>query len=238
MVAFGGAGPLHAVEVARELHIPTVIIPNVPGQFSAAGMLVADLKHDYVQTFHRELTAADLGELDAIAETLVAEGRRVLEHEGVPESETEFRRVLEIRYVGQDFAIPVAVDVNLAEGDDASIRSAFNDIHQRQFGYRDDERPVEIVNVRVTAIGHRRRHSEPRVAASGEKSEPGSVRDVVFDHAEPLECPVFERERLTAGQRIEGPAVIQEYGSTTLLSPGDVATVAESGEIVILVRSR
>ncbi|HSF16078.1 MAG TPA: hydantoinase/oxoprolinase family protein [Vicinamibacteria bacterium] len=240
MVAFGGAGPLHAVEVARELHIPTVIVPNVPGQFSAAGMLVADLKHDYVRTFYQELDTADLGELLRLAKELVDEGRRTLRAEGASTQTMEFRYVLEIRYVGQEFTLPIEVPLEtLAGSARESIRARFNESHDRQFGYRDNERPVEIVNLRVTSVGRRETRDVLALAPPppGSRVAPAETRPVVLEDQAFVGCPVYRRDALPEGFEVPAPAIIQEYGSTTLLFPGDAATVAPSGELVIRVGS-
>lgn len=230
MVAFGGAGPLHGLEVARELHIPVVVVPNVPGQFSAVGMLLADLKHDFVRTFYRELATADLGVLERIVGELVAEGRATLEDESVPPDRMEFLRLLEMRYVGQDFAIPVPVEAAL---DRDALRSRFHEAHERQFGYRDDARALEIVNVRVAALGRRETGELAMAFEDAEESALIERRAVVLGEASPRDCPVFRRERLERGSALEGPAVIQEYGSTTVLFDGDTATLAPGGELVI-----
>ena len=110
MLAFGGAGPLHAVEVARALHIPTVIVPAFPGQFSAAGMLMADRRHDYVRTYYHALDRADFGELGRIAGELVASARQRFREERVSDAITELRHSLEVRYAGQDGSMPVPAD--------------------------------------------------------------------------------------------------------------------------------
>lgn len=238
LVAYGGAGPLHASAVARELHIPTVVVPNAPGQFSAAGMLVADLKHDLVRTYYRELERADVSEIRGIIRDLAEEGAHRLAQEGVPADSREFRSLLEIRYAGQDFALPVAVEEEmLSDGSTLEIRRRFDESHQRQFGYRDDERGLEVVNVRTVALG-RRRHREllaaTPVPGAGAKAE-GSRGVVVALGEPPLDCPLYRREELGAGARIAGPAVVEEYGSTALLFPGDRAEVASTGELVIEV---
>jgi N-methylhydantoinase A len=238
MVAFGGAGPLHAVEVARELHIPTIVVPNVPGQFSAAGMLIADLKHDTVRTYYKELDLADFDELGAIVDGLADEGRQRLLDEGVTESRMQFQRLLEIRYAGQDFAIPITVSPDvLTRGERQTLHSAFSESHQRQFGYQDHERPLEIVNVRVIAVGRREARNLLDVEPSGGAEQQVGTRPVFFESVEDsVETPVHQREKLPGGFRIDGPSVIQEYGSTTILFPGDIATVAATGELVIQVR--
>jgi N-methylhydantoinase A len=236
MVAFGGAGPLHAVEVARELHIPIVIVPDVPGQFSAAGMLAADVKHDYVRTFYQELDAADFDELDRIAEELAEEGRATLRGEAVAEKDTELRYVLETRYRGQEFALPIAVvPETLRRGDRDTVSASFHESHERQFGYRDESRPLEIVNVRVTAIGRQPSRGDLAAKSSGGSGEAMETRPVYFGRDGTLDCPVYARDGLSSGLEIEGPAVVQEYGSTTILHPGDRAEVADGGELLIRV---
>jgi N-methylhydantoinase A len=238
LVAYGGAGPLHASAVARELHIPVIVVPNAPGQLSAAGMLLADLKHDLVRTVYRELERADLGELRGIVRELAREGTRRLAVEGVAPEAGEFRSLLEIRYRGQDFTLPIAVEeAMLKDGAAASIRRLFDESHERQFGYRDEERGLEIVNVRVVAVGRRRR---PDLLVVSPKTDAEAVafgsRPVVLALGEaPVGCPLYRREALGAGARIPGPAVVEEYGSTTLLLPGDRAEVAPTGELVISV---
>ncbi len=233
MVAFGGAGPLHAVEVARALHIPTVVVPNFPGQFSAAGMLMADLRHDYVRTYYKPLTGADFNQLRGISDELESLAReRAAEF-------TTFRYFVEVRYAGQDFSIPIPIIPMLFNGEYAeTIRSSFNEFHQRQFGYSDPVQPLELVSIRLTAIAarqHRDGFTAPPPAGSGEPQI--ACRAVVFEDAErPIHCPVLQRERLRPGNCVAGPAIIQEYASTTVLFPGDRAKVAVSGELLIHIQ--
>lgn len=233
MVAFGGAGPLHAVEVARELHIPAIVVPSVPGQFSAAGMLMADVKHDYVQTVYQELESADLSQLKRVVDELTDEGRRRLASEGVADAEMEFRPVFEMRYSGQDFALPIPI---VSEITVDSLRAAFNEHHERQYGYHDADRALEFVNARLTAIGKSGGEVAKATPSSGssQSSQQTTTRPVVFASGEdPVPSPVFRRDALASDTVIEGPAIIQDYGSTTLLFPGDVARVTETGELSI-----
>ena len=156
MVAFGGAGPLHAVEVARTLHVPTIIVPNFPGQFSAAGMLIADLRHDYVRTYYKALDRADFGELRGLMDELDSLAQQRLRGEQAADSGIRLRHFFDVRYAGQDFSIPVPVEPNLFANTYAeSVRSAFQEIHQRNFGYHDSRQPLEIVNARLAAIARR-----------------------------------------------------------------------------------
>jgi len=240
MVAFGGAGPLHAVEVARELHIPMVIVPNYPAQFSALGMLMTDIQHDYVRTYYKPLRQTDFGEVQSICRELIELGRETLRKENVPKEAMTFARFLDIRYTGQEFTIPVPIpDVFIDQGDADSIQTAFDQFHERRYGYHTPEEPVEIVNVRLRAIGARKKMTFPSLAP-GQREDPiASRRRVYLESGEkPVECPVYRREKLTAGARVAGPAIIQEYACTTLLFPGDTCTVEATGELLIRLEER
>lgn len=237
IVAFGGAGALHAVEVARELHIPTVIVPNYPGQFSALGMLMADIQHDYVRTYYRALVRADFRELLAISEELVKTGRLTLEGENVPPGSMVFQRYLDIRYTGQEFSIPVPIPSEYIErGDGAAIRKAFDEHHERRYGYHTPEQQVEIVNVRVSAIGRRKEWRPPALEVGAGEDPLIDERLVYFgDGSRPVACPIYDRTKLAPEQEVAGPAIIQEYASTAVMFPGDKATVSKTGELLIRI---
>ena len=238
MIAFGGAGGLHAVEVARELHIPTVIVPNYPGQFSALGMLMADIQHDYVQTYYRPLAQTDFAALKRICDGLIEDGRLRLARENVPAEAMFFQRLLDIRYAGQEFSIPVPVPAEYIEtGDTDAIGETFNGVHERRYGYHTPEHALEIVNVRVSAVGRRKQMELPGPQAAGNGNGLAGRRMVYFESgAKPVETPIFRRDRLPSGYQISGPAVVQEYASTTVLFLGDTLVVAETGELVITIR--
>jgi N-methylhydantoinase A len=236
MVAFGGAGPAHAAEIARDLHVPTLIIPRAPGHYSALGMLLADHRHDYVRTLYRPLDDADFAAVERVFEDMIAEARALLAAEGASPEAMSFQRYLDMRYAGQEFPIQTPVDAaRLSARERAVVRAAFDAAHAKRFGHQAVDEPVEIVNLRLTATGRRERSSFPPIAA-GEAAAPAEHRDVVFDDpARPARCAVYERERLRAGQVVEGPAVIAEYASTTLLHPGDRLEVAASGDMIIRI---
>jgi N-methylhydantoinase A len=234
MIAFGGAGPLHAADVARTLHIPEIVIPNFPGQFSAAGMLLADLRHDYVRTFHAPLERADFSELCRIADELSAVARRRLRDEGAADESMALALSLEVRYAGQDASMPVSIDSAVLErADRSAVHKAFNELHERAFAYHDADRPLEMVNVRLAASAKRSTPplSQRRPVAS--ESAASGRRSVWFRADSPIDCPIYERERLAAGTMLDGPAVVQEYASTTLIFPGDRLEVAATGELLI-----
>lgn len=234
LVSFGGAGGLHAVEVARELHIPTVIVPNYPGQFSALGMLMADIQHDYVRTYYKALEQADFAQVQAISNELMERGRQTLESEAVSAEAMIFQRFLDIRYIGQEFAIPIPIPAEYIDrADREAIREAFNAHHKRKYGYHAADKHVEMVNIRLSAIGKRRQLALPALDPV-QREEPLIGKRLVYltsEHA--VECPVYSREKLAPGYEIIGPAIIQEYACTTVLLAGDRATVAEAGQLVI-----
>jgi len=235
MVAFGGAGPLHAVEVARELHIPMVIVPNYPAQFSALGMLMTDIQHDYVRTYYKALDQADFRQVQSISRELTGRGAETLAAEAVQEEAMVFQRFLDIRYTGQEFSIPVPIpDAFIDRGDVQAIGQAFNDLHERRYGYHTPEQPVEIVNIRLRAIGKRKKLEFPPLELRGEEDPQVSTRRVYFENSEKaVDCPIYRREKLGARTEITGPAIIQEYACTTVIFPGDRVRVAETGELVI-----
>jgi N-methylhydantoinase A len=232
MVGFGGAGPLHAAEVARSLHIPLLVIPNFPGQFSASGMLMAEPKHDFVRTYYRPLDRTDFSELKRIAAEMEVLAR---ERMGADAANVRMRHFLEVRYTGQDFSLPISVDTACyAEDYGATVRKAFHQLHQARFGYHDADLGLEIVNAHLTAIAPRTLDVLPAPAYREAPALLGK-RTVIFDAADTVACPVYRRESLAPGERIDGPAIIQEYASTTALFPQDRAEVMVSGELLISI---
>jgi N-methylhydantoinase A len=229
MVGFGGAGPLHAAEVARSLHIPVLVIPNFPGQFSASGMLLAEPRQDFVRTYYRRLDRTDFGELGRIAA-----GMETLARERMGSVDIRMRHTLEVRYTGQDFALPVPVEPERYSGEyAATVRDAFHQLHQARFGYHDADLALEIVNAHLAAVAQRALDALPAPSRCGGPAALGK-RPVVFD-ADAMDCPVYRRESLAPGERIDGPAIIQEYASTTALFPQDHAEVTASGELLVHV---
>jgi N-methylhydantoinase A len=236
MVGFGGAGPVHAAEIARELHIPTLVIPRVPGHFSAFGMLLADLRHDYVRTYYRPLADCDLRAIEDIFGVMIEEGRALLATEGAAAADMSFRCYLDMRYVGQEFPIQTPIDLaDLKKREREALRVAFDRMHDSRFGHQAPNEAVEVVNLRLTAIGRRQRLSFPDVVQRASAAAPTRRNIVMTDPAHPMSCLVYERDALAAGETISGPASIAEYASTTLLFDGDTATVAPSGELIIRI---
>jgi len=220
------------VAIARELHIPKVVVPLYPSHFSALGMLLADERHDFIRTFYSDLANVDFATLTAIHHEMVAEATTSLRHATGAERQIH----LDLRYVGQEFTLQVPVTLEqLQAGDHKSIRTAFDALYEHRYAHHSPDEPVEMVNIRLAMIGKRPKLTFPRLAAGG-SPRPARRREVYFsDPRRPLPCPVFEREHLSAGNEIAGPALIQEHGTTTVLFEHDHCTVAPSGELIISV---
>jgi N-methylhydantoinase A len=231
MFASGGAGPLHVLAIARELHIPTVIVPLFPSHFSALGMLLADERHDFIRTYYSDLASADFGKLVDVYEEMVSEA-----HAGLRLGKGAERQVhLDLRYTGQEFTLPVPVTLaQLKKGDHRAIRKAFDVLYEQRYAHHSPDEPVEMVNVRLALVGKRPKLTFPKKRA-GKRPAPRR-RPVYLGNADrPVACPVYARDTLPAGARIAGPALIEEHGTTTVLYAGDACRVAPSGELIIAV---
>jgi N-methylhydantoinase A len=232
LIASGGAGPLHVLAIARELHIPKVVIPLFPSHFSALGMIMADERHDFIRTHYADLGGVNFVELRGIHDEMVREATAALRHAANAERQVH----LDIRYVGQEFTLSVPVTrEQLASGDGQGIRAAFDALYEHRYAHHSPDEPVEMVNIRVAIIGKRAQLAFPQAAANGE-AKPSHHQPAYFsDVTKPVDCPVYQRETLAAAARIAGPALVQEHGTTTPLFERDVCTVAPSGELIISV---
>jgi N-methylhydantoinase A len=230
LVASGGAGPLHVCAIARELHIPKVIVPLFPSHFSALGMLLADERHDFTRTFYFDLAGLDFAALTKVHDQMAAEAKKSLRHSRNAEFQTE----LDLRYVGQEFTLSVPVSRDLiARGDRQKIRQAFDALYEHRYAHHSPDEPVEMVNIRLAAIGKRPTLKFPKLAAKA-AGKAARRRDVYLgDPRKAVSCPIYQRGDLGAGARIKGPALIEEHGTTTVLFEADRCTVSRSGEIII-----
>jgi N-methylhydantoinase A len=230
LVASGGAGPLHICAIARELHIPKVIVPLFPSHFSALGMLLADERHDFTRTFYCDLASLDFKALLAVQDEIVSEAKKALRHA----SKAEWQISLDLRYVGQEFTLSVPVTRDLIKkGDRQKIRAAFDALYEHRYSHHSPEEPVEMVNIRVAAIGKRPPLRFPRLAKRA-AAKASRRRDVYLGASrKPVSCPIYQRSALGAGARIKGPALIEEHGTTTVLFEQDRCTMSPSGELII-----
>ncbi len=226
LVAFGGAGPMHACPLAEELQIGDIFIPPNPGMFSALGLLTADLFHDYTRAFVRRADETDPDTIEGLFAEMEHEGRETLLAEGVEPKGMQFTKQLDLRYLGQSYELTVDVGTPFDSDALASCTEAFHGRHREIYGYSAAGEPVEMVNVRLRAIGA---ISKPRLAESGAKAEaaePVGRRLVYFEGSDSwLETPVYDRGDLGPGGTVEGPSIVEQYDSTTVVYPGWGASI-------------
>jgi N-methylhydantoinase A len=238
LVAYGGAGPLQAVQVAREIGIRTVIVPPAPGVFSAFGMLFSDLRYDFVRTALMRLDEAPFDRIEAIYRDLEGQGRDAIAKTSVKPQTIAVKRAADMRYQGQEHAVTVDLpDVVFRRKDRMAIKRAFDDMHHLRYGTSAPAENAEIVSLRATVTGVMRKPAIGRIAR-GTAAPPKAVftgkRDVNFG-AGFKPAPTYARGALKAGNRIKGPALIEEHASTTVLMPGDACEVDAYGNLVIAV---
>ena len=237
LVPFGGAGPLHAGELARELAIPTIAVPPGPGLLCALGLLVEDLRADLVRTHLSLLDAAGLPALAARFGEMEREATVWLDREGVAPARRRLERWLDLRYVGQNFELLVPVpEETWVGGDSTALVRRFLEAHERVYGFAAEDEPVQVVNARLVARGVAeppRLSPLPRGAADAAAARVGTRQVHVGDAEGVVPCPVYDRARLVAGHHVEGPAVVEQFDATTLLLPGQTAAVDDVGFLVV-----
>jgi N-methylhydantoinase A len=213
LMAFGGGGPLHACSLAEQLDVSRVIVPADPGLFSAFGLLAADIRSTAVRSILAPSGELDEGRLETTFRSMEEEGREELHAQGVAPQHMAFAREFDVRYLGQSFELAIhAAPI-------PDVVEAFHQKHERVYGYASRDDAVEIVAARLTSIGQVLKPKLPvRDPAAGAPA-PVEVRSVSFDHAR-IETPVYDRARFVPGNTLSGPAVIEQYDSCTLLSPG------------------
>ena len=245
LIAFGGAGPVHANRLAMEMEVPTTLIPMSPGIFSALGLLVTDLKHDYSTTAIQRVDRIDTAAVAAHFERMEQDGRALLAREGIPSSAMDFARGVDMRYVGQSFELTIPLpspsgrgvvgEGELSAQDTTRLLEQFHQEHERAYGYSAPEEPAELVNLRLTAIGHigkprLREVTGNRAQGTAEKGR----RSVFFAESNGfVACPIYDRYRLYAADVIPGPAIVEEFDSTTLIHPGYEARVDKYGNLLL-----
>jgi len=236
-VAFGGAGPLHAAALARDLGIGRVLVPPAPGILCALGLLVEPLRLDLVRTRVELLDALTIGDLACRFEEMEAGAHRWLDREGVPAARRRLLRALDMRYLGQNFELTVVVPAAVWAGDLGALRRAFLAEHERVYGQAVDDEAVQVVNARLTAAGEPVPLDLPLLTrAPSPRSEEARAaeRRVYFAEARGfVPTPIYRRERLLSGHRIAGPAIVEQMDSTTVLLPGQHATVDDHANLLI-----
>ncbi|MEU6134643.1 hydantoinase/oxoprolinase family protein [Nocardioides sp. NPDC047086] len=238
LVPFGGAGPLHACRIARDLGLAKVVIPLYPGAFSALGLLMSDVKHDYLRSRLSDIAAVDPAEMTALFEDLRRQGEEQLRAEGFAAHEMAFRYYADLRYAGQGYENPVPLSgLPRTPQDVAEIRADFDVIHEQCHGHNAPGQPVEVVNYRVEAYG---RVPSVELAAVEEATGPATdavvaMREAYFSEVSqtPFPVSVYQREKLRAGHTFDGPALIDQYDSTTVVCPGQHVTVDPLGNLIV-----
>ena len=234
MVAFGGAGPMHAAEIGAEIGIRTIVVPPVPGMFSAWGMLAADVRHELVRTVVGSASGRDAAWFEEAFRGLEREGREALAAERVTVADMTFVRTLDLRYVGQEHTLSIPVEPGVAA---AALKGLFDDAHRRKYGHASDDDDVELVHLRLAAVGAVARSRQAELPAATGPPEPRAERQVYFAgrfHA----TPIFVRGDLAAVTDWPGPLVVDEEGATTVVPPGFALTVGVYGDLVITATAR
>jgi len=224
LMAFGGAGPTHAVELAEELDIPRVLVPRYPGITCALGLALADVSHDYVQTLLADVAAVDLEALTRRYRELEDQGHRGLEGDGLPKDRHAMRRSADMRYLGQGYHLEVpvpggAIDRRALDG----MCEAFHAAHEATYGFRNPGEPIELVNIRVTATGRMDKPPFQTTRESGKDAAPArtGARDVYSREKGKAEAyTLYDRAKLQAGNEIAGPAIVEQPDSTTVIPRG------------------
>jgi N-methylhydantoinase A len=247
LAAFGGAGPLHACELAAALRIPRVLIPPHPGVLSALGMVLADVVKDYSQTVMLPAAAVDTETLACLFAPLTDRARADLHAERLADDEISLLPSLDMRYVGQSFELTIEIgdwSTSNLQPPTSNLQSRFHEAHRRRFSYASEGEPVEIVNLRLKAVGRTAKpqfaeqplgNLDPKAAHVGYKqvyfADAGSL-----SAARPVPTALYERARLAAGNMVVGPAVIFQLDTTSVIPPGWSATVDGWGNLVVTGR--
>src|SRR5919108_4323152 len=240
LVAEGGAGPLFAAQIALEVGTPWVLVPSYPGVTAALGLLATDMVYEYVSTVYQRLSKLDAAALGRVFEEVEEQARAQLERDGIPSDRVLIQRVADCRYLGQGYELRVDVAGGAIDGEwAAKLRSDFNDIHEREYSRRFEEADIEIPNIRVRGVGVQPA-LEPTDAGRGEEAPPeealryeGPAWFRVGGELQEVTTRYYDRTSLKAGNRLEGPAIVHQYDSTTTIPPGLTATIDGFGNILI-----
>jgi N-methylhydantoinase A len=242
MFAYGGAGPLHAVDVARELGVTKVIIPPMPGHFSAYGMLLTSLRRDYAYTHIMRFSSADLLAWEKECRRMEYEGSASLQRMPVKLNNVRSIRAADMRYQGQEHTVTVPLPPDLTARDARdNIKQAFDDAYAQQFSHTASDQEVEFVTLRIAAVGVLHPPELTRLPEGGKAPVPqasrGSRKILYAGASERVDAQVYDRRHLLAGNVIQGPALIDEHASTTVIGPHDELAVNRYGNLVIEVRT-
>lgn len=229
LVAFGGAGSMHAVWLARELGIREVIVPWSPGTFSAWGMLQSDIRRDLTLSYYRPASGVKAEDIAKNVADLQAEGRKLLEDEHVSVDDMYFIASADMRYVGQEYFVNVRLQSPFNVG---AIEAQFHDAHKSRYGHSTPGAPVEFVNIRLGALGQLNATAQTAPPTEGSDNPSRGSRSVIFDGAE-HETPIYLRDSMKVGVPFPGPIIVEEHSATTVVPPGYVSAIDDYGNLVI-----
>ncbi|MBT4486969.1 MAG: hydantoinase/oxoprolinase family protein, partial [Rhodospirillaceae bacterium] len=231
LLPFGGAGPLHAADVARALGITRMLVPPAPGILCARGLVVSDLREGFVISRLTPLAADAMAEIAANLAELTDRATAWFNQADVAGDARQMQYSLDMRYIGQNYELQV--ELNDREGDLDTLRDGFFAVHERNYGYHNPDDPVEVVNLRVTAIGRLPVPDAAAAAKGMDTAAPLSHRPVWFDGEASVDTPVYDRDTLGPGHEFTGPAVIEQLDATTILGPDDHCLVDDAGNLKI-----
>jgi N-methylhydantoinase A len=235
LLAFGGAGPVHACRIARDLGMAGVIVPLYPGVYSAIGLVMSDVKHDYIQSRMTPLSQIAPKDLSGMFDQLAKQAAADLRVDGFTADKVNIQRSLDMRYAGQGYeiTIPCEPETMTAEGLKA-LRKSFDEVHKGMFGHSAPEEPVEIVSYRVRGVGLVPPVEMPRFKPTGAtlKEALRETLKVRFD-GKLVECPIYQREKLDVGLTFTGPAVLDQFDCTTVILPGQTVRVDEWKNLIV-----
>jgi N-methylhydantoinase A len=235
LLAFGGAGPVHAGRIARELGMAGMIVPLYPGVYSAIGLIMSDVKHDYIQSRMTPLSELTPQDVNAMFERLEAAAVEELDADGFSQGHIRIQRALDMRYAGQGYEITMACDSEpLRDGGLAALRRQFDAQHKAMFGHHAPEELVEIVSYRVRGVGLVPPVEMPRFKPTGAtlKDALRETRRVHMD-GQDIDCPVYQRETLDVGLTLTGPAILDQFDCTTVIYTGQTARVDEYKNLIV-----
>jgi N-methylhydantoinase A len=237
LLAFGGGGGLVAVDVARELGIPIVVIPPGQGAFSALGMLMADVQHDFARTLVAPLEGVDQEDITDLFAEMRKDADEKLRREGFDPESQRVTCTIDVRYTGQEHCVTVGAPALADEKFADEVREAFEELHARQYGHTMSD-PIEITTLRLSAIGIIDKPSLPKAEVRDSDAPLGMASRTVFVTSDKGEAySLIAREDLRAGDFLEGPAVVTEHTATTVMHAGDRLEVGAYGEMVIAIGS-
>jgi N-methylhydantoinase A len=235
LVAFGGAGPMHAVFLARELGIVETVVPRFPGAFSAWGMLQTQIRQDYTEPYFFLDVDLDGADMAAALARLEKQGLDALTHEGVAGDRRSASHAVDIRYAAQEYTLTVPLTgADEPSGPDflATVAQRFADLHKSRYGHANLGAPIEFVTLRTAAFGDLGQPEPQKWPAAASAEFPHEIRTVVFD-GEPRESIVVRRDDLFVGHTFDGPAVVVEDTATTVVPPGHTVGVDDIGSLLI-----